>query len=499
MTNQSVEAAQNLKNQTMSGLKWSALERFASQGIGFLIQILLARILGPEHFGPLVLTVIFSSLGEIIVDNGLSQAIIQAKSIDRRDVSTVFWANAALSCLLYLFFWLTAPSIAFFFNEPIVTDVMRLLMVSLIIGALGRIHMAVMTRQLKFRKLFLISTPAIIIGGATGIALAYSGWGVWALVVQMLTFRAAQTALLWWHSDPHLSPRFLFSIKSLLTFGNFGIYLLGSALIYQGSQHLYSLIIGRMFGTTQLAIFNRAQGLTMKPAQTFVTILNRVLFPVFSSIQHDTDRIRTALRSGIPTLTFFMVPVFALLIVTAKPFVLCILTEKWIDTVPLLSVLPVIGFTSVLSTINLTVYRSLGRSRLILVLSILKNGLGLSLMALALSYGLFYIAAALATASVANLIINFVATERLIGYRVTTQMRDVFPYVAFALVAAGISLFATLSNFPAAWILAAQLTLFATAYLALNWFFQTPGAFEAIKLTRQLVAGVNSATFSRST
>ena len=478
------EVETSLRKSTESGFKWSAAERSLNQGLTFVIQILLARILGPNEFGPLAIALIFFYLTEIFVDSGLGQSLIQAKSISKVDVATVFYSNLLISIVCYLVLWACAPHIANLYNEPIISPVSRWIFLNLIMSAFARTQMSLLNREMKFKKLFYITTPAILISGIVGLAMAFYGFGVWALVVQMNLRFAINATLLWVFSDRNHFPNLAFSFSSLKKLGSFGIYIFASDLIYKGSQHFYGLIIGKAFSIEQLALYNRANGFQKTPTGVLAQVFGRVLFPVFSRIQEDNEKIVKALRYGMPVLSCVIFPSMVFLMASSEPFIRTILSEKWLESADYLIVFPIVGMLFPLSAVLLTVIRSKGNSRALFLLSVAKNILAILLVLIAIQISILAIVISQAVVAVLGHAANALALHRYCAYKIGEQLQDTIPYLGLSLVS-GITVwgikYAPLSS-PV--VLFLQATLFLTIYFLLCVVFKLSGFVE---LTNRLV------------
>ena len=456
---------QSFRKSVESGFRWSAAERILNQGLTFAIQILLARILGPEEFGPLAIAVIFLYLTEIFVDSGLGQALIQAKSINKTDIATVFFANMAISIVCFVALWFCAPMIADFYDEPIVSPVSRWVFFCLILSALGRAQLSLLTREMKFKKLFHIKTPAIVLSGIVSIAMALNDFGVWSLVVQIVSKMAIENALLWVFSDREHIPGMAFSFEALKRLGSFGLYLLGAQFLYKGSQHFYGLIVGKAFSVEQLALYNRANGFQKTPTGVLAQVFGRVLFPAFSKIQDDNSKIRDALRIGIPVLSFVVFPSMIVLMATSEPFILAILSEQWLQSADYLLVFPIVGMFYPMSAVGLTVIRSKGHSRAILILSIFKNTLALLILVLTVQYGVMAIVIGQAVVAVLGQIANTEALRRSINYSYHDQFADFAPYLLVGLISGSVVWPFKFLSLDATLVLLIQLAVFSVIYL----------------------------------
>lgn len=324
--------ADHSKNTIISSLFWKLMERGGTQGIQFVVQIILARLLLPEDYGIIALVIIFTSIANVFVQSGLNTALIQKKDADEADFSSVFYLSLLMACLIYIVLFLAAPFIAAFYKIPEITPVFRVLSITLFFGAFNSIQNAVVARNLEFKKLFFSSTGAILISGTVGIYMAYTGFGVWALVGQQISNQLFVTLILWF--TVKWRPQLLFSLERVKALFSFGWKLLVSALIDTVYRDLRSLIIGKMYNPAMLGFYNRGQQFPSLIVSNINGSIQSVMLPVLSSQQDNRPRVKDMMRRAIVTSSFIIFPMMVGLAVTAEPLVKILLTDKWLPCVP---------------------------------------------------------------------------------------------------------------------------------------------------------------------
>ena len=412
----------SLTTKTTAGLLWSAAERFGCQAVGFCIQILLARLIDPTEFGLLALLTIFIVFSQMIIDGGFGQAIIQKKEVERPDISTVFFFNCFLSVLMYGVIFFSAPWIAEFYEEPRLIVLVRVLGINLLINAVGKIQNCLLVRELQFKRLFRITLPSMILSGAVGIAMAFTGFEVWAIVAYQLSNALIANICYWLFADKEMWPRWEFSFGSLATMGRFGIGILGSSFLYQGVRNVYGLLIGKAFSFDQLAFYNRAQGFHQLPAAALTQVLNRVMFPVFSTIQNDDERICRAVRKGIPIVAFIMFPLMLFLICAAEEIIVLLLTEKWLPAAQYMRWFPILGMIYPIASIQLSVINAKGRSGLFFWMDVIKNSVSVAILVFTIQHGvLAVVIGQVCSALFAVVFVNSPSFSWVYGYRVKDQ------------------------------------------------------------------------------
>ncbi|PLX87865.1 MAG: flippase [Desulfuromonas sp.] len=428
----------NLRHKTMSALLWSFLERFGQQGIQFVIGIILARLLLPEEFGLIAMLTIFMAVAQSFIDSGFGQALIQKQSADHVDECSIFYFNILVGCVAAGLLCLAAPYISSFYNQPILELLTCALSLNLIINAFGLVQTALLTKTLDFKTQTMVSVFSMIVTGAVGITMAFYGFGVWSLVAQSVGGNLMRVVLLWFCSD--WRPAWLFSVASLRSMFRFGSKLLASGLLDTVFRNLYLIVIGKVFSAGDLGFYSRARQLQHLPVDSLSSVVGRVTFPVFSSVQSDKARLKRGVKQALGVLMFVNAPLMVGLAVTAEPLVLVLLTEKWLPCVPYLQLFCVIGLLYPAHTVNLNVLKAQGRSDLFLRLEVIKKLMMIAVIALTYRFGITVMLYGQICTSVVGYLINSYYTKKFIEYSVVEQVKDFVPQVLVA-VAMGMSVF----------------------------------------------------------
>jgi teichuronic acid exporter len=421
-----------IKAQVISSLIWKLMERGGTQGIQFIVQIVLARLLLPEDYGLIALVVIFTSIASVFVQSGLNTALIQKKDADEVDFSSVFYLSLLIACLIYIILFIAAPFIAAFYKIPEITPVFRVLSITLFFGAFNSIQNAVIARNLEFKKLFFSSTGAILISGTVGIYMAYTGFGVWALVGQQISNQLFVTLILWF--TVKWRPQLLFSLERVKALFSFGWKLLVSALIDTVYRDLRSLIIGKMYNPAMLGFYNRGQQFPSLIVSNINGSIQSVMLPVLASQQDNRPRVKEMMRRAIVTSSFVIFPAMVGLAVTAEPLVKLLLTDKWLPAVPFLQIFCAVYALMPIHTANLQAINALGRSDIFLKLEIIKKIIGLSILAVTVFYGVYAIALGGALGGIISTFINAYPNKKLLNYSYVEQWKDIMPSLLLSLV-----------------------------------------------------------------
>jgi teichuronic acid exporter len=421
-----------LKSQVISSLFWKLMERGGTQGIQFIVQIILARLLLPEDYGLIALVLIFTTIANVFVQSGLNTAIIQKKDADELDFSSVFYLSLFIACLAYVVLFITAPLMSGFYEEPQLVPVFRVLSVSLFFGALNSIQNAVVARNMQFKKLFFSSTGAILVSGTVGIYMAYTGFGVWALVGHELTKQLLISVILWF--TVNWRPRLLFSFDRVRGLFSFGWKLLASSLINTVYMDLRSLIIGKMYNAEMLGFYNRGKQFPSLVVTNIDGSIQAVMLPAYSAQQDNRKRVKDMVRRSIVTSSFILFPIMIGLAVVAEPVVRLLLTDKWLPCVPFLQIYCGVYALQPIHTANLQAINALGRSDIFLKLEIIKKCYGLAILGVTVFYGVYAIALGQVLSGIISTFINAYPNKKLLNYSYVEQWKDIMPSLLLSLV-----------------------------------------------------------------
>ncbi|WP_417898744.1 lipopolysaccharide biosynthesis protein [Bacillus haimaensis] len=420
------------KAKVISSLFWKLLERGGTQGIQFIVTIVLARLLLPEEFGLIVLVTIFITIAGVFVQSGFNTALIQKKNSDEVDFSSVFYLSLLVASLLYIGLFFIAPIAAAFYEEPQLTTVLRIQSLTLFFGAINSIQIAVVSKKLEFKKLFISSLGAMIVSATAGIMMAYAGFGVWSLVVQHLSNQLLVTIILWF--TVKWRPTLLFSFARIKTLFAFGWKVLVSSLLDTLYINLTSLFIGKMYSSATLGFYNRGEQFPKLIVSNINGSIQSVMFPTLSSNQDNIKRVKDIVRRSIVTSSFIVFPVMVGMAAVAEPLVNIVLTEKWLPAVPFLQIFCASYALWPIHTANLQAINALGRSDIFLKLEIFKKLLGLVVIAISIPFGAYAMAFGVFVVSIISTFINAYPNLKLIDYRYREQWKDIIPSLILSII-----------------------------------------------------------------
>lgn len=439
----------SLKKQALSGLVWTFAQQFSVQGISFVVSIVLARILQPSEFGIIGMIAVFVAIGNSLVSSGLTQSLIRSQSLTQKDYSTVFFFNLMGSVVVYAIIFFAAPFIADFYNQPILVSILRIYCLSFLIDALTSVQIARLTKDMNFKAQMIVVVPSLIISGACGVAFAYRGFGVWSLVYMTLIQKLLQTIQYWLRTKWY--PSFVFSIPVFKEHFFFGYKITLAELLDSFFRNIYQVIIGRFFSPTQVGYFTRADTIKQLPVYNISIALKKVTYPLFSSIQHDNVKLKSAYRQVMQLTLYIVCPILVFMAVLAEPLFRFLLTEKWLPAVPYFQILCFAGILQPIHSYNLNILKIKGRSDLYLKLEIYKKIIIVASILATIKFGIIGLIWGQLAISIVIFFINTYYSGRFINYPTKEQMKDIFPVVLFSLILGLIVYFLdlTLKNYKA--------------------------------------------------
>ncbi|EIM06128.1 O-antigen repeat-containing transporter [Planococcus antarcticus DSM 14505] len=422
----------SLKKKTISGLLWSFGDMMGNQGVQFIIQIILARLLTPTEFGLIGMILVFVALSNSLVDSGFTQALIRDQKANQTDYSTVFYFNLAVSLFIYGVLFLSAPLISNFFDQAQLISIIRVLSLGVIINAFSIIPRAMFTKEVNFKVQAKVNMTASILSGAIAVVMAVMGFGVWSLVVRMLALNLIQ-ALLLVFSRKWL-PTLVFSIASFKRLFGFGWKLLVSGLIDTAYNNIYYLIIGKQYSVKSLGYYTNAAKFSDVATQTLTATIQRVTYPVLSGIQDQEERLKQSFKKVIKLSGFLIFPVMIGIAAVAEPLIYLIFGEKWMTMVPYFQLLCIAGMLYPIHALNLNILQVKGRSDLFLYLEIIKTIIPTTMIFIVIwmDWSIIMLVATIVLDSHISLFINIYFSGREISYSVKEQVRDLLPIYAIS-------------------------------------------------------------------
>ena len=414
-----------MKPKVYTNFFWRFFERCGAQAVTLIVSIVLARILDPSIYGVVSLISVFIAILQVFIDCGLGTALIQKKDSDQIDFSTVFYSNIVLCSLLYSVLFFCSPLIASFYQSESLVAIIRVMGLSLIISAFKNIEQAYVTKHLIFRKFFFATLVGTIIAAIVGILMAVRGYGVWALVVQNLVNQTVDTIILFliikW------KPSFHFSFKRLKKLFGFSWKLLVTGLIDVIYQKIRQLVIGKGYSKDDLAFYNEGQQIPYTIISNVNTSIDSILFPVLSREQEDVNRVKELTRKAIRISTFVITPMLIGLAAVSESLVHFVLTEKWMPCVFFLILSCLMFIFAPINTAILNSFKALGKSRVVLMLEIIKKSFGILLLIITFNMGVKAIAIGFLISYIFASLINLFPAQKILNYSFFEQCSDFVP------------------------------------------------------------------------
>lgn len=449
--------SESLKHKTVKGISWSFIDNIASSGITFLVGLILARLLTPAEYGIMAMIAIFIAVSNSIIDSGFSNALIRKVHVERVDYNTVFYFNFVISVVLYLLLFVSSPAISVFFKEPILVEVTRIIGLIIIINSLCIIPRTIFIKNINFKTQTKVSLVSSISSGIIGISMAFVGLGVWSLVGQQLSRQILNTLFLWVYCK--WRPVWEFSINSFKELFGFGSKLLLSGLLDTIYKNIYYLVIGRFYTPAQLGQYTRAEQFNTIFSSNLTSVVQRVSYPVLSSIQEEPARLREAYRKVIKIAMLVTFACMLGLAAVAKSLIIILIGEKWLPAVRLLQIICFSGMLYPLHAINLNILQVKGRSDLFLRLEIIKKIIAIGPITIGVFYGIEYMLLGGVFTSFIAYFLNSYYSANLIHYSTIEQVKDILPFFLISSFVAAVMWGISFLNISAFSILLIQITL----------------------------------------
>lgn len=427
-------AEESLKNKTVKGMGWSALENVTRLGITFVVSIVLARLLSPEEYGLIGILTIFIAIFNAIVDSGFTNALIRKQDATDTDYSTVFYTNLVLSVVLAAVLFFCAKPISVFFERPELVSLTQVMSSVVIINALSIVQRVRTTKAIDFKTQTKITFISSIGSGVIGIAMAYMGYGVWALVGQQISNQLLTTLFFWFYNK--WIPKLIFSWASFKEMWAFGSKLLASGLIDTAWKEVYQVVIGKCYSPATLGLYTRAKQFADLCSSNLTSVVQRVSYPVLSSIQDDRARLKGAYQRVIKST---MLPTFVLMLgmaACAESMIYVLIGEQWLECVPMLQIICTYGMLYPLHALNLNMLQVQGRSDLFLKLEIIKKVIAVGPLLLGVFVDIYWMLSGTFFTGIISYYLNAYYSGPYLNYSIKEQVKDILPSLGVALAMA---------------------------------------------------------------
>lgn len=467
----------NKKSQVIHGAFWKFAERIAAQLVSLAVSIILARLLSPSEYGTISLVMVFITIANVFVNSGFGQALIQKRDADSLDFSSVFYFSLGFTGILYVVLFFLAIPIADFYEIPNLLPVLRVLSISVPIMGINSVQQAYVARKMEFKKFFYATFIGTVISAIVGVALAYAGFGVWALVVQTLTNNIIDTIVLQLTID--WRPTRQFSLKRIKELLNYGWKLLLQSLIVQVYASLRSLLIGKFYTTEDLSFYTKGNQFPDLISSNIDTGINAALFPIMSKEQDSIERVKSMARKTTEFTSYVMSPILIGFMAVAEPFVSILLTEKWLPCVPYLRICCIVLLFRAPQTAILQAVKAIGRSDSVLKVDMPIRIFALLVLCVSLRFGVLIFALSEIIVTIFGTVLYAIVAKKDIHYSGSEVCHDflvnVMMAVAMGVIVWGIGLILSLQQFG---LIMVQVFMGVLVYITLSVMTKAKGFYE---------------------
>ena len=472
-----------LKKQVVSGLIWTFGERILAQGVSFVLSIILARLLMPEEYGVIAIVLVFINVANVFVSNGFGEALVQKTDASEEDFSTIFYCSLLVSIVLYLVIFFIAPLVADWYDQDILTSLLRVLGLKIPLSAINTIQNAYVQRKMIFKKFFFSTIGGTLFSAVVGISMAYCGCGAWALVGQYLVNSIMSTLVLFvtvpWR------PKKLFNKNSARKLVGYGWKITVSSLINTLYNELRSLLIGGVYSSSDLAYYNRGNQFPSLIIVNTDTAISKVIFPAMAKSKDDTAQLKEVCKRALTMTAYVVFPILIGLMRVAEPIVKLLLTDKWLPCVPFLQLSCIYYMFQPLQTANWQCLKAVGRSDLCVKLEVIKKIIGFSLLFASIPFGVHAIAISTTLFGFISVIINMIPNRKLISYSVFEQCKDLLPAMLLSVVMGGVVYFIGKMGMNLVLTLIIQVSVGVLTYVVLSVIFKLDSFLYMMSLIKR--------------
>ncbi len=425
----------SLKKNTLLSLKWSFFQQISGQVLGFVVSIVLARLLVPADFGLMGMIYIILTIGTVLIDSGLSTSLIRSESVDQKELSTVFYANICIAILFYLIIFITAPFVAVFYKQEILTNLIRFQGLTLIFSSIWSIQNVLLIKELNFKKITVMSLISSFLGAIIGIILAYYNYGVWSIVIMNNFTIILNTILHWVYST--WRPKLEFSKEKFLYHYKFGYKLVIVQLFEAIFGNIYNLIIGKVYNKNTLGFYTRADSFKKTIIFSISTPLKSVLLPLLTTIKDDKEKLKTIYILLLQIVLLVISPVLLFCVVFAKPIFILLFTEKWNMAIPYFQIVCLAGILYPINTYIVSFLNVKGRSDLVLKIDIIKKiALAIGILISMWFHDIYILVWSQVALSIFDFIVNLFVLKKILNYSIFLQLKNTFQVLSMPIISA---------------------------------------------------------------
>ena len=460
-----------MKNSVSSSLFYKFFERLGIKSIGFIISIILARLLDPQVFGVVAIIIAINAITQTFIDSGFSTALIQNKTANDDDYSTVFYISFTISVLMYVVLFMCAPVIASFYKQDFFILPFRVLTLTLLFYSYNSIQVSKLIREMQFGKMFACNIFITLTTGIIGVVMAYMGFGLWSLVIYYLSNSILSCIV--YAIVQKWRPKLVFSVSRARELYNYGYKILISGLLCSVFSNMRTFIIGKTYSPADLGFYNRGEQLPSIISTTLDSVFTSVMLPVYSFAQDDNTRLRSMLSRTISLNSFINFPLMAGLAAIATPLVQLLYTEKWLFCVPYMQILSIANITVSISTPCLVFIKASGRSDIYLKLEAVRRAVMVGILILSLYFhSLIAIAIGVLVSMIVDVAIIMIPVKKLIGYSWCDQFKDISPSLLITIFMSSLLYGINYIDLPIITKVILQIFVGMAVYIGISWLFK---------------------------
>lgn len=365
---------------------WSGVDKVAGYVVHFAIQVVLARLLMPDDYTVVAMLAIFFAISQAFIDSGFATTLIQRKNCTESDYNSVFYFNIAISVLFYAILFVCAPLIESFYHFPNLAKVTRIYAFTLVISSIGMVNRVILTKELKFKKIAIVSLAASLLSAVPAIVMAYNGYGYWALVFQNIVSASISVMMYFYYS--RWFPKLIFSFESLRSLAPFGLRILVVYIFHAIYNNIYSLLIGKRYAPQELGYFDRGKTLAGTGSIGFSDFFTRALYPIQSKQQDNKEFLEDSYNRSFSIASVVIVPICVFLCVFSVESIYTLFGEQWLNCSKILAILSIGYLFYPLQAINMNMLKVGGRADYLLRSELLKKTIGIIIVLVAINFSI---------------------------------------------------------------------------------------------------------------
>lgn len=472
------------KKVITSNLLWRLFERFGVYIISFIISVILARLLEPEIYGVVALMTVVISFLDVFVTGGFANSLIYDKNATEKDFNTILWFNICFSIVCYLILFFIAPLIANYYETPILTGLIRVSGISLLVSGIKSLQYAYIAKNLQFKRYFVATIGGTIVSGITGVIMAFLGCGPWALVAQGVINNVIDTIILCFVVK--WKPKFEFSFLLLKKHLSFGWKILLYKIIYNISNNIRQLFIGKKYSKEDLAYYNKGKTYPNIIGQNVYNSVNSVMFPVYSKLQDDKKRFNEVVMKALRVNMFIMLPICLGLFSVSETFIYLLIGEKWLPCVPFVKIFCIVILFNSIEAILSNAPMALGKSTASMILGIIECFINIVLLVIAIPFGVMAIGYSMIAASFLNCVIYFIYMKKITGLSFKTFLCESFDSIVSCIVMGIIVYSISTLNLPFYIIFILQILVGVVSYYFLSKIIKNPALDYCLSILKDM-------------